>query len=754
MANGSQKRTRSERVAAIDLPPSALERTMLYLRSRDVLARIGLCALVALVMWVMMAGWNAPFPYRPNFVPTQDIVARVPFDVVDDKATQDQREKAKSQAIYVYDQDASELIQRRAELRNLATKATTSATVAEFGADVWDEFLATPAKGQPALTAEQKDEAYQRFRDAFTAEGKLAKFDQALTESFAPFAQRGLLSELPAEHKGNQLEIDIRDAKQPDFPLRVKIAEVLLVEAAPKFQKELAAHVDSLEVAERCFTWLQKRLPNTLKMNQKLSDLAVVKAETDVKPVTITIKAGESLAKLGEPLNRDQLDKLHREYNAFQAKQTFGDKTYRSLAVLGMFLALFTLCGYYIFHRERRLLVNVRRFTLLMGLCTGTIGLCLLTARDEWRAELIPLLLFGMTVAIAYQQELALLLSAALSLTVVIALGQGLAEFVILLSGAAGAILLLGRIRTRSKLIYVGLCAAAVVGLTTLGVRLLSGQVVDMNLITEASRNGLWAIVAGFLVTGLLPFIENLFEVLTDISLLELGDIAHPLLQELVRRAPGTYNHSINVASIAEAACEAIGAHGLLTRVGAYFHDIGKMLKPAYFIENQGNDANRHESLAPAMSTLVIIAHIKDGADLARQHHLPQPIIDFIQQHHGTTLVEYFYRRASELSENDPFSAEVDENAFRYPGPKPQTKEAGVLMIADAVESASRTLVEPTPARIESLVHDIAMKRLLDGQFDECGLTLEEVHVIEDSLVKSLTAVYHGRVKYPEQRTA
>ena len=189
-------------------------------------------------------------------------------------------------------------------------------------------------------------------------------------------------------------------------------------------------------------------------------------------------------------------------------------------------------------------------------------------------------------------------------------------------------------------------------------------------------------------------------------------------------------------------------------RVGAYFHDIGKMLKPGYFVENQGHDANRHESLVPAMSTLIIIAHIKDGADLARQHRLPEPIIDFIEQHHGTTLVEYFYRRASERSEANPDGGEVDESDFRYPGPKPQTKEAAVLMLADAVESASRALVEPTPARIESLVHEIAMKRLLDGQFDACGLTLQELATIEDSLVKSLTAVYHGRIKYPDQRTA
>jgi len=275
-----------------------------------------------------------------------------------------------------------------------------------------------------------------------------------------------------------------------------------------------------------------------------------------------------------------------------------------------------------------------------------------------------------------------------------------------------------------------------------------------MQLASGAIWYGFCAILAGVVMTGILPFIERLFDVQTDISLLELGDAAHPLLQELARRAPGTYNHSINVASMAEAAAETIGANGLLVRVGAYFHDIGKMFKPGYFIENQAQDSNLHESLLPAMSTLVIIAHVKDGADLARAHHLPRSIIDFIEQHHGTTLVEYFYEQATRQQQDDPDKEAIQESSFRYPGPKPQTPEAGVLMLADAVESASRTLVDPTPARIESLVHNIAMKRLLDDQFDECGITLKQMSTIEESLIKTLTAVYHGRIKYPDQQTA
>ncbi len=190
--------------------------------------------------------------------------------------------------------------------------------------------------------------------------------------------------------------------------------------------------------------------------------------------------------------------------------------------------------------------------------------------------------------------------------------------------------------------------------------------------------------------------------------------------------------------------------------MGAYFHDIGKMLKPQYFVENtEGGESSRHKDLAPAMSTLIIIGHVKDGVDLALEHHLPQSIIDFIEQHHGTTLVQYFYHEALKQAEAEPdHRTDAEEASFRYPGPKPQTREAGVMMLADAVESASRTLSEPTPKRVETLVNKITMDKLLDGQFEESNLTLTEINIIKESLTHSLSAIYHGRIKYPDQRSA
>ena len=467
-------------------------------------------------------------------------------------------------------------------------------------------------------------------------------------------------------------------------------------------------------------------------------------------------RAGQDqLAEAGEPLGIESLDLLKEEHAEIIAQRDLGSRIRRSMSIWGMFVALYTLCGFYIRVREPDVIDDLVRFVSLLTLAMISVLLAhIISPYLAGTGTIIPLLLFAMTVAIAYQQEMALLLSASVTLLIVIVVGLELSQALVFMATAAGAILVLKRVRTRGKLLSVGFVAATVALLTTLGVGTLEGDSWQP-LFQTGLLLALWAIIAGSLMTVFLPAVEQVFGVQTDLSLIELGDPAHPLLQELIRRAPGTYNHSITVASLAEAAADSIGARGLLVRVGAYFHDIGKMLKPGYFVENQGQGNNRHESLVPAMSTLVIIAHVKDGADLARQNKLPESIIDFIQQHHGTTLVEYFYRQANEIRKGeDPDGGEVDESSFRYPGPKPQTKEAGVLMLADAVESATRALKEPTPARIENIVEQLSMKRLLDGQFDECGLTLQELQKIGESLVKSLTAVYHGRVKYPGQETA
>ena len=601
----------------------------------------------------------------------------------------------------------------------------------------------------------QAEQAFTAFRNPVSSKEKLLEFNKAIDRAFALLETQGVLEKI--QHgidEGSQTEIDVHPLGNTTEMIRVQVADVLLGEAKIRLKARLTDELGPGPLTDRVFMWVDPRLTGSLEVDNEATSKAKNEAVSKTPEQFLRYAAGDLLAPAGEEITNEQVTLLKLEHEESLRQQPVSERFGRAASLFGLFVAMFTLAGFYLHLHHRDVMVDLGHIATLLVLIVTTMAACVFASGDAWHAEILPLLVFAMTVAIAYDEDLALLLVAEVALVLVVGLGQGLADYITLTAAAAATIFWMGRIRSRSKLIYVGLWAGAVAMTTQIGANLLEEHPLDFYLLFEAARTGIWTLLAGFLMTGLLPFVEKTFGVLTDLSLLEIGDVAHPLLQELVRRAPGTYNHSINVASIGEAAADAINARGLLVRVGAYFHDVGKMLKPAYYVENQNRQENRHETLVPAMSSLIIIAHVKEGAELARQYNLPQPIVDLLLEHHGTTLVEYFYRRAAEKSQTDPNSGSVDEQTFRYPGPRPSTRESAVLMLSDAVESASRSLTEPTPARISSLVHELAMKRLLDGQFEDCGLTLEELRLIEQSLVKSLTAVYHGRVKYPDQRTA
>ncbi len=251
--------------------------------------------------------------------------------------------------------------------------------------------------------------------------------------------------------------------------------------------------------------------------------------------------------------------------------------------------------------------------------------------------------------------------------------------------------------------------------------------------------------ISTILTMGLLPIFESIFGTTTDITLLELSDLNHPLLKRLALVAPGTYHHSIVVGNLAEAAAKALGANTLLARVGAYYHDIGKMEKAEYFVENQMGFKNKHEKLAPTMSALILESHVKEGVEMAKEMKLPKRIIDIIKEHHGTTVMSYFYNKAKELG-----AKEESIEEFRYPGPKPRSKEAGIMMLADAVEAASRVLEDPKPARIRGLIKKVIMDKFEAGELDDCDLTLRDLHAIEESFLPILIGVFHLRIDYPE----
>ncbi len=413
------------------------------------------------------------------------------------------------------------------------------------------------------------------------------------------------------------------------------------------------------------------------------------------------------------------------------------------IAGINLAIPVFLIC-LYVYIKFRR--QNLRNFNLLN---MALVFLIILAASyfiitQRWPVFYIPFSVMPMLTTLLFNNlEISLLITLATSICVSFFSSNPLdIALLFLISGILSSILVLGA-RKRTTIIRAGI----IVGI----VQVVSVIFIDRFLIGQPIRylalmlNG---IASGIIMLGILPVFEYLFKTATNISLLELADFHHPLLQRMVLEAPGTYHHSLVVGNLSETACEAVGANALLARIGAYYHDIGKLQKPDYFSENQDVPASQHDTLAPSMSKLIIMNHVKEGVELAKKYKLNPALIDFILQHHGNSLVYYFYRRALESLEEDQ---EIKEEGFRYPGPRPDTKETAIVLLADSVEAAMRTLKDPIPTRIEELVHKIINNKFIDGQLDECELTLKDLEKISSVFIRILSGIYHSRVTYPEE---
>jgi cyclic-di-AMP phosphodiesterase PgpH len=352
-----------------------------------------------------------------------------------------------------------------------------------------------------------------------------------------------------------------------------------------------------------------------------------------------------------------------------------------------------------------------------------------------------------MLVRIVLNSEVAIVFSLLASYFSAALMGNQLFYFIFTFVGSVIGAHKVARCEQRSVLIKAGITVGGINILMIISYNLISGNPFKMTLLSDLMMGFLGGILAPVLVLGIAPIIESLFGYTTDIKLLELANMDHPILKDLILQAPGTYHHSIIVGSLVEAAAKSIAANPLLARVSAYYHDIGKLKKPLYFIENVGGRENKHDHLIPTMSSLILISHVKDGVEMARENRLGERIGHIIQQHHGTSLIFYFFQKAKE--KENPEMESINENDFRYPGPKPQTKEAGIVMLADSVEAASRALTDPTPSRIKSLVQRITNNIFLDGQLEECELTLKDLQKIQESFDRILTAIFHQKIDYP-----
>ncbi|PZE22696.1 HD family phosphohydrolase [Paenibacillus xerothermodurans] len=487
-------------------------------------------------------------------------------------------------------------------------------------------------------------------------------------------------------------------------------------------------------------------------LDQKATEEAKGHARDDVKPVLVN--KNDVLVKEGEPITEDIYERL-------RSLEMLQDET-SLLPRLGllMLVAMFSLLVYmFVRHRENAMALNNSNLLMLALILIITIlGMQLFSLLQNldypYIGLLAPTAMGAMLIAILLNSQIAFIAAVLIAVLASVIFNTDhlqLFDFrygIFTLAISFAAIFSIQRASQRSSILKAGMMVS------------LAGMVIAAALLLiedhESSRNLVFALcftVGGGLLTavfviGLLPFFEVAFGILSPLKLVELSNPNHPLLRKLLTETPGTYHHSIMVGNLAEAAAEAIGANGLLCRVGAYYHDIGKTKRPVYFIENQNNMENPHDRMDPELSKSIIIAHARDGVEMLKEYNIPKPIRDIAEQHHGTTLLQYFYHKAVKNADADG-QDKVEEADFRYPGPIAQSKEAAVVGIADCVEAAVRSLRSPTLEQIDSMVRKIIKGRLDDGQFNECDLTVKELDQIAKTLKESLLGIFHSRIEYP-----
>ncbi|MDY6794244.1 MAG: HDIG domain-containing protein [Actinomycetota bacterium] len=466
-------------------------------------------------------------------------------------------------------------------------------------------------------------------------------------------------------------------------------------------------------------------------------------AASAVPPVYVTVEVGQKIVEKGDLITPLTLSILE-EAGALSPAGTYQ----QVIAISLLLLALYASAVFFFWRFKPELAGNWRVVAMI---CLVFLVFCLLCRLFSVLADenllwgyLIPLALLGMTLSVLLDHMIALfMVFIGGVMTGMVVKGNFYLTITVLLGGLLG-VLLIKRIKSREKLVRAG----TELSLTIAAVSMITAGIFkDIQFILAAGALGFGnGVLSTLLTLGSMPVLERISNITTPMHLLELASPDHPLMKELITKAPGTYSHSVIVGNMADAATRDIGADALLARVGSYYHDIGKIKRSTFFVENQPEGYNGHEKLKPNLSALVITAHVKEGVDMAREYHLPEEIIDIIQQHHGTSLIRYFYARALEEGGE---TGSISESRFRYPGKKPQSKEAAVVMLADAIEAAAKAMVKPTPVKLEQLTRNLIKERLDDGQLSDSNLTLGDLDKIARAFSRILSGMYHGRVEYP-----
>jgi len=526
-------------------------------------------------------------------------------------------------------------------------------------------------------------------------------------------------------------------------------------EAMPDLYTRTISKIDSLAFAPQARDIMKMVCINALQpslvFNPEATEKARQEAMDAVKPVQKTVKVGEIIVHRGERVTPEQIATL--EQLGIQRSKSYP----LTLVGAGIFvfltfwLSIEFLRRYYrkVYENEAMMMLVALVFIIILGLTRFLTGIKLGDTPDinALSGYLAPVAAGSMLIAILLDNRLAYFLTMIMAIYVgMVTEGNQLFYAIAAFAGGTVGVFRVYRLNQTSDLARSGLYVALVNIVTIITLTLIGGTFNINVLLVGCIVGAVNGILSAVLMIGALPYLETAFSITSMIKLLELSNPNHELLKRLLLEAPGTYHHSLMVANLAESAAEPIGANPLLVRVGAYYHDIGKVKRSDYFVENQRTFDNPHEKIAPALSSLIITSHVREGVELAREARIPQVIIDFIEQHHGTSLAKYFYSRALE----EDREGNINEDNFRYEGPKPQTKEVALVMLADSVEAAVKSLAEPSPERIRNMVNRIIKDKLDDGQLESCDLTFKDLDIIARSFCQMLEGIYHKRIEYPE----
>lgn len=685
-------------------------------KSKKLLGAFILCSIIILILFSNFS--SRQIMLKPDEVAKRNILSDITATIVDEKKTAELREQAAAQVQKVYQEDKNALSVSRS---NLSAYYNNISKIIESDAD-------------------------NKVTDL---EGLL---DRALQGGRI---ETNISLQYLAQYLANTTPEDLQEMRLASLSVLQKVMEKpITIEAIDGVYTQAEELINNYayvtEAKEVMRILLLDLIQPNLLFNQEATAQAIKEARDSVQAVQITIKAGEMIVREGERVSSEQISIL--EQLGIQRTQSY------PLALIGT--VIFILLSFWLIseflRRYNRDIYNNDMLMLLIGiifililLISRAITVIEISNRPEINAligYLAPVAAGSMLLAILLDNRLAYFMTAIMAIFVAL-LSNGNQLFVAITSfiGGTVGVYRVTRLSQASDLAKSGLyiALANIISLISL---FLMGENITPNIIAIAVLFGaINGIVSAVLTIGALPYLESAFNLTSMIKLLELSNPNQELLKRLLMNAPGTYHHSLMVGNLAEAAAESVDANPLLVRVGAYYHDIGKVKRPDYFVENQRFD-NPHEKIAPALSALIVTSHVKEGAELARERNLPQAIIDFIEQHHGSSLAKYFYSRALE---EDP-DGHINEENFRYEGPKPQNKEVALVMLADSVEAAVRSLKDPSAQSIKEMVKKIIDDKLNDRQLEECDLTFKDLDVISYTFSKVLESIYHKRIEYPE----